>query len=69
MGKNSRLANAREYPCQETTAGLRIPVFCAEITVTPAKRTEGYLPTALLKQLGAPQAESAGDERPMGIYP
>jgi len=56
-GKALALAYAQEHPRQEAASGLRVPVFCAEIPVTPTNRTEGYLPTTLLKQLGGPQAE------------
>lgn len=56
-GKALAMAYAQEYPRQETASGLRVPIFCAEIPVTPTNRTEGYLPTTLLKQLGDSQAE------------
>lgn len=56
-GKALALAYTREHPRHGTGNELRIPVFCAEIPVTPANRTESYLPTTLLKQLGDPQAE------------
>jgi hypothetical protein len=56
-GKALALAYAQEHLRQESASGPRIPVFIAEVPVTPTNRTEGYLPMALLKQLGGPQAE------------
>jgi hypothetical protein len=53
-GKALALAYVQECHREEAASVRRAPVFCAEIPITPANRTEGYLPTALLKQLGTP---------------